>query len=203
MTAAPSPTTAAPTTAPSTTTAAPSTTTAPDSTTTQPHPITTTRPNPFPETTRTEPTTTTTTTVVVDPASWDPCAIPSGSIAAAGLDPATKERRSLPNPRAWGCQWLSSDGNYELLIETDDRTVDEIAQSPKVVNVRRIAFFGRRTIVFNARQDGNNIGCLLATETSFGNVLFTARKHADQQPEQEPCDAVQQFAGKLGISLPS
>ncbi|RJO76804.1 DUF3558 domain-containing protein [Nocardia panacis] len=154
-----------------------------------------------PETTRTDssggtPTTKTATPVSDEP--WDSCDIPSADISAAGLNPGSKERNKNPNSPAPGCHWLSSDGKYELQINTDDQTIDQIAQSPKVVNVRRTNYYGRQMIVFNARQDGNHIGCLLGLQTSSGSVVFTTRKHGDQAPTLEPCAAVQEFMGKLG-----
>ncbi|MEV6139138.1 DUF3558 family protein [Nocardia sp. NPDC051990] len=155
-----------------------------------------------PETTRTDsggdtPTTTKMAAPVSD-GPWDPCGIPSADLAAAGLDSGTRERKDLQHPDVRGCQWLASDGKYELLIESLNETVDQLLKPGAYQDLRRTEYYGRQVVVFNSVQDSNHIGCLMGVQTSTGSVLFTTRKHNGQSPTLEPCAAVQEFAAKLG-----
>lgn len=152
-----------------------------------------------PETTRTDSGGDTPTTTMAAPVSdgpWDPCGIPSADLTAAGLDSGTRERVQRPDVR--GCQWLASDGKYELLIESLNETVDQLLKPGAYRDLRRTEYYGRQVVVFNSVQDSNHIGCLMGVQTSTGSVLFTTRKHNGQSPTLEPCAAVQEFAAKLG-----
>ncbi|MFE4456699.1 hypothetical protein ACFROC_05005 [Nocardia tengchongensis] len=149
-----------------------------------------------PETTRTDSGGDTPTTKTAAPAAdgpWDPCGIPAADLAAAGLDSGTRERKD-----ARGCQWLASDGKYELLINSLNETVDQLLKPGAYRDLRRTEYYGRQVVVFNSVQDSNHIGCLMGVQTSTGSVLFTTRKHNGQSPTLEPCAAVQEFAAKLG-----
>ena len=155
-----------------------------------------------PETTRTDsggdtPPTTKTAAPVSD-GPWDPCGIPSADLAAAGLDSSTRERRDLQHSDVRGCQWLASDGKYELIIESRNETVDQLLKPGAYRDLRRTEYYGRQVVVFNSVQDSNHIGCLMGVQTSTGSVLFTTRKHNGQSPTLEPCAAVQEFGAKLG-----
>lgn len=154
-----------------------------------------------PETTRTDSgvDTPTTTAAPVSDGPWDPCEIPSADLAAAGLDPGTRELKDLQRrPDVRGCQWLASDGKYELIIESLTSTVDQLLKPGAYRDLRRTEYYGRQVVVFNSVQDSNHIGCLMGVQTSTGSVLFTTRKHNGQSPTLEPCAAVQEFSAKLG-----
>ncbi len=136
---------------------------------------------------------------------WNPCSIPDADIAAAGLNPSTKEVGSagVTFPGWDICTWDSNSGEWYALelYSTSSHTYDEVVHNTTLFkNPRPVTVGGRAGMVLPHANESD--ACTVALDAKNPvQVAVSTKPSADSAGD--PCAEAARIAGVLLKDLPA
>ena len=139
---------------------------------------------------------------------FDPCAIPDDAIAAAGLDPVSKD--SLADhgyiTPGWDiCTWQSSAQPawyfYSILF-SPTHTVQDIVNDERIEQLTTTMIDGRDAYQYKLQVTQSSDTCDIAFATQSGVATFTASRKGLRKDPGDLCALVRSHTEAISSSLP-
>ncbi|WP_433729175.1 DUF3558 domain-containing protein [Nocardia sp. CA-129566] len=148
-----------------------------------------------------------TTSVDPEAAVWDPCTIPDSTLAALGLNTASKDNKIAGvDPTGWKvCSWESEPKAYNLGILSSEHTLEEARQRTDYADFTSTTVGTRPALQFREPGATHDLTCWLAVEVPHGMVEFdVANRYGSSGAKAgEPCAQARRLAEALATYLPA
>lgn len=134
---------------------------------------------------------------------WDPCTIPSETIAAAGVDPTIIDSGQL---RQQDNEWLYCSFRQDWFVVTVSSTTNSVSEfraDVRSLNVRDTDAVGRPALTFQQLVGTSDEACHVAFTSGDGAIDFAVRKSGDQATVGNYCAEAVRITRALESATPS
>ncbi|MGK2883562.1 MAG: DUF3558 domain-containing protein [Rhodococcus sp. (in: high G+C Gram-positive bacteria)] len=139
---------------------------------------------------------------------FDPCTIPDDAIAAAGLDPASKDsmaEKGYITPGWDICTWQSSSQPawyFYSIFFSPEHTVQDVVKDERITELTTTTIDGRDANQYKLEVAESSDSCDIAFATQSGVATFTASRKGSRTDPGDLCAIVRSHTEAISSSLP-